>query len=299
MNQKYKLAIFAVYFFGLVLVAALYLNDNNIAVLNPKGTIASQERSLIIIATLLMLVVVIPVYILTFSIAWKYRATNKKAKYSPDWDHHPGLEFTWWALPGAIILVLSVLAWRSSHQLDPFRSIDSPTPPMAIQVVALQWKWLFIYPQQDIASVNFVQFPQNRPIDFAITSDAPMNSFWIPQLGGQVYAMSGMTTHLHLMASGIGSYDGSSANISGKGFAGMRFIAKSASSEDFNRWVQLVQQTRGPLTLDQYSQLAKPSENNPPTYFGSAQEGLFRAIVAKYMHPSSIQSAPGYGRAAE
>src|SRR5688572_21939694 len=171
----------------------------NVAVLEPAGSIAERQRGLIIFASLLSLIVVVPVFALTFYIAWKYRASNKKAKYTPDWDHHTGIEALWWAIPLALITILSVITYKTSHELDPFRPIASDKKPLTVQVVALQWKWLFIYPEQNIASVNFVQFPEDRPVNFQITSDAPMNSFWIPQLGGQMYAMSGMNTKLHLI----------------------------------------------------------------------------------------------------
>jgi len=186
-----------------------------------------------------------------------------------------------------IILILAVLTWNSSHDLDPFKPIVSDKPPITIQVVALQWKWLFIYPQQNIASVNIIQFPNQTPINFEVTADAPMNSFWIPQLGGQIYAMPGMSTQLHLMADTEGTYRGSSANISGKGFAGMNFSAKSTSQADFDQWVALVHQTRNNLSLAKYNNLAKPSQNNPLSYYSSSQSGLYDRVVMKYMMPAS------------
>ena len=161
-----------------------------------------------------------------------------KAKHAPDWEHNYIAEYCWWGVPIVIIVILAVTTWKSSHDLNPFKPIESEKKPLAIQVVALHWKWLFIYPEQGIATVNFVQFPEKTPINFEITSDAPMNSFWIPQLGGQIYAMPAMRSKLHLIANEIGSFRGVSANISGKGFAGMTFTAKSSSEEDFDAWVQ-------------------------------------------------------------
>lgn len=271
---------------GAILLAAWYLSNQNIAVLNPAGSIASKERSLIITSTLLMLIVVVPVFIMTAAIAWRYREAAV-AKYSPDWDHNPVLEFAWWAIPGAIIFTLAIVTWNSSHQLDPFRSLASDKKPLTIQVVALQWRWLFIYPQQGIASMNIVQIPQQTPINFEVTSDAPMNSFWIPQLGGQIYAMPGMATQLHLMANSTGSFRGSSANISGQGFAKMDFTARSTTQAGFDYWVKQVKGSTNKLSLAAYNNLSRPSQNNSLVYFSSSQPGLFDQVVAKYLYPAS------------
>jgi cytochrome o ubiquinol oxidase subunit II len=284
MRKKYRIPLFILLLLGVVLSVMLYINRNNIAVLNPIGIIALKQRSLLIISTLLMLIVVIPVFVLTFIFAWKYRA-SKKAKYTPDWDDNKVAEFIWWGVPCLIILVMSVLTWKNSHELDPFRPLNETTKPITIQVVALQWKWLFIYPEQNIASVNFFQFPEKTPLNFEITSDAPMNSFWIPKLGGQIYAMPGMRTKLHLIADEVGSFRGVSANLSGKGFASMSFIAKSSSQGDFDRWVGKVKQSSPALGLEQYNQLAKPSEDNPAITYLLKEEHLFDQIVMKYMAP--------------
>ncbi len=290
-SNTYKFTFGGIVLAALAYAAVRYLHGHTIAVLDPKGPIALQERNLIVVATLIMLIVVIPVFVLTFWFAWKYRATNTAARYAPDWDHNRTLESIWWLIPTAIILVLAVITWKSSHTLDPYRPIASTNPPMTIQVVALDWKWLFIYPQQHIATVNFVQFPVNTPVNFQITADAPMNSFWIPQLGGQIYAMPGMNTQLNLLASSQGNFHGSSANISGVGFAGMTFVAKASSESDFNQWASQVQQSHQALTMNQYNGLAKPSQNNPATYYTSPQSGLFNSIMVKYLAPLS-QSTP-------
>lgn len=266
-------------------VIAWYFHHTPIAVLDPKGIVAQKERNLIVLALSLSLIVVIPVYILLFSFAWRYREGNHHAKYSPKLDHNPIAETLWWAIPSMIIAVLAVVAWNSSHQLDPFQPLVSTTKPITIQVVALDWKWLFIYPQQNIASVNLVQFPKNTPIDFEITSDTVMNSFWIPQLGGQIYAMPGMSTELHLMASSNGNFNGSSANISGTGFAGMDFVARASSDADFQRWVQTVKQAPRELDATAYDRLAAPSENNAVAYYSSVAGGTYNGTVMKYMMP--------------
>lgn len=284
--KRFKIAILSLLFLAILIGGGLVLSHADITVLNPKGIIAHKERNLLMTASLLMLIVVIPVLFLTVFFAWKYRSNNTKAKYTPDWEHNHLAETFWWGIPFVIIVILAVIVWKSSHELDPYRPLNTEKRPMAIQVVALRWKWLFIYPEQGIATVNFVQFPEQTPINFEITSDAPMNSFWIPQLGGQVYAMSAMRTKLHLMASEVGTFKGVSANFSGKGFAGMRFTAKSSTEDDFNEWIQSVKETPQHLTWDVYQELVKPSENNPVISYGQVQEDLFDHIVMQYSTPS-------------
>lgn len=240
-----------------------------------------------ITATWLMLIVVIPVFLLMIFVSWRYRAGNKKATYRPDWDYNHWFECIWWGFPFSIVIFLSIIAWQSSHELDPYKPIESDVKPLKIQVVALQWKWLFIYPEQNIATVNFFQFPEQTPINFEITADAPMNSFWIPQLSGQIYAMPGMSTKLHLIANAIGSYRGSSANLSGDGFAGMTFVAKASSEADFQKWVDSIKDASTSLDLIEYHQLAKPSEYNPVALFSLKDKDLYEQIVMKYMMPNS------------
>ncbi len=286
MSKKLTLIGSFVLLLGAGLFAANYLRGLDVAVLNPHGLIAHKERSLMITITLLMLIVVIPVFGLTFFIAWKYREHNTAAAYTPDWDRNRLIEAAWWGVPLVLLSIISVMTWQSSQALDPFKPLASGNPPITIQVVALQWKWLFIYPEQHIATINYVQFPQNTPVNFQITSDAPMNSFWIPQLGGQVYAMAGMSTQLHLMADGSGSYRGSSANLSGEGFAGMNFMAKSTTRGDFDSWAQTVKRTAPKLTMAEYAKLALPSQNNVAASYSSQPSGLYDTIVTKYM-PSS------------
>lgn len=282
---KFKLLLCVVLVLGVALLAAWYLGSHNIAVLNPKGIIASQQRDLILFTVLLSLIVVVPVFVMVFTFAWKYRAGNSKARYAPDWDHHKIAEAIWWVVPLILISIVAVITWKSSHDLDPFKPINTKTRPVTIQVVALQWKWLFIYPEYDVASVNFVQFPVDTPVNFEVTADAPMNSFWIPQLGGQIYAMAGMKTQLHLMADETGSYYGSSANISGEGFAGMKFTAKASTLVDFTEWVRSAKQAQ-PLALAEYNKLALPSKNNSVTYYSLKERGLYDEVVNKYMAPT-------------
>lgn len=290
MNKKHKIAIFILFSLTIAILVMLLLYGTTMGVLNPKGMIALKQRNLIIAVTLLMLIVVLPVFVLTFVFAWKYRASNKKAKYHPDLDQHLLAECIWWGIPCLIIIVIGILAWKGNQELDPFRPLDVSGKPITIQVVALQWKWLFIYPEQKIATVNFIQFPKETPINFEITADAPMNSFWIPELGGQIYAMPGMKTKLHLIASEIGSFRGSSANLSGVGFSGMRFIAKATSQEDFNRWVQSIKRSSKGLNKDTYNQLANPSKDNPVASYVLLENDLYDQIVMKYMKPTAMNS---------
>jgi len=254
-------------------------------VLYPKGMIATDERDLMITAILLMLIVVIPVFFMTFWFAWKYRESNTKAKYTPDWAHSNKLEAIVWTIPCIIIIILGTITWITTHDLDPYKPLDVPGKPITIEAVALDWKWLFIYPEQGIATVNFVEFPANTAVNFKITADAPMNSLWIPQLGGQIYAMTGMQTKLHLIADEPGDYSGGSANFSGPGFSGMHFIAHAATSGDFDAWVAEVKSSPNQLSIAAYKELAKQSEDNPVTYYSSVEGDLFNAIIMKFMMP--------------
>ena len=191
-------------------------------------------------------------------------------------------ELIWWSIPLEIVLVLAALTWTSTHELDPGRSLVRAEPPLTVQVVALPWKWLFIYPEEGVASVNELVFPTNRPVRFEITADAPMNSFWIPALGGQMYAMTGMTTILNLEATSPGVYSGVSANYSGKGFAQMQFVTRALAPEDFSTWLETVRTSPSQLSRESYTELARPSDAGPVHYYGSMTM-TFGDIVATYM----------------
>lgn len=286
MSKKAKLTIILVAILiavGAIILVAMFLGTHNIAVLNPKGVVAEKQRQLIIVATSLMALVVVPVLAMTFGIAWRYRASNTKAKYSPELAGNRIAETVWWLVPIIIISALAVIAWTSSHDLDPFKPLASNVRPIKIQVIALQWKWLFIYPEQRVATINSMPIPTDTPIDFEITADAPMNSFWIPQLGGQVYAMPGMSTQLHLMATAQGDYYGSSANISGAGFAGMKFTAHATSAKDFTQWASKTALSSARFTQATYDELAKPSSDAPPAAFSFDANELYDTVVMKYM----------------
>lgn len=293
MRNKDKFGLAAMVLIAIVAILAMLVYGSDIPVLDPKGEVAGKQRDLIIFGTVLSLVIVIPVFAMTFLIAWRYREGNKKAKYQPDWDHSRLFESLWWGVPLLLIIILSVVTWKSSHELDPFKPLQSSKEPVRIQVVALRWKWLFIYPDQKIATINYVQFPQDTPVNFEITSDAPMNSFWIPSLGGQIYAMSGMVTKLHLIADEAGEYRGSSANISGEGFSGMKFTAEATPDAAFDNWVKDSQKNIARLDIDKYSELARPSENNKPEQFVLADLNLFDYITHQFSINPDKESGSG------
>lgn len=258
---------------------------SDIAILFPKGRIALEQRNLLFIIQALMLIIIIPVYILTFIFSWRYRADNKKATYDPDLVDHRVAEYIWWGLPLVLTLIIGGITWVKTYELDPFRRIVSNKKEITIQVVALDWKWLFIYPEEKIATVNYLQIPQGTPIHFEITADAPMNSFWIPQLGGQIYAMPNMKTELNLIADEVGVFRGSSANISGEGFAGMHFITRASSEEDYSHWINSAKASAKALDFKEYEKLAAPSQNNPVEVYRLTDDKLFMAILMQYMHP--------------
>ncbi len=272
-------------------IIAFAASKGSMAVLAPEGTIADQQRDLIVFATLLMCVIVLPVFGLAIGISWRYRASNKKSKYTPDWDRNRLAETAWWGFPILIIVILASVAWVSSHKLDPYRKIEANSKPLTIQVVALQWKWLFIYPEQNIATVNYLQIPEKTPVNFLITSDGPMNSFWIPQLGGQIYAMAGMQSQLNLMADKTGVFQGSSANLSGEGFAGMKFETKASSQSEFDAWVGTVKNGDNVLNEETYEKISAKSENNPPAFYSHVDPGMFNHIIDGFLRPATPENS--------
>lgn len=274
------------FFMTLVALSACLLSGCDLVLFQPEGVIAKQEMHLIIIAVLLMLLVVLPVIVMTVIISWRYRASNTKATYTPDWDHSTKLEVIWWGVPCIIVSILASITWVTSHTLDPYRPLVSDVKPVTIQAVSLDWKWLFIYPEQGIATVNVLHIPEGTPINFQVTADAPMNSLWIPALGGQIYSMPGMRTKLHLMADHAGVYDGLGASFTGDGFANMMFKVNVVSTSDFSEWVSSVQQQTNPLTQEVYDHLAKPTEREPVQYFSTVKDGLFNDIMMKFMMPA-------------
>lgn len=280
--KRYKKigVILAVFFAIAVLVLLTY--GKNFAVFNPAGSIAKQQLNIFLFAASLSLIVIIPVFTLTAYIVHKYRA-DKNAEHKPDWDNNHVLEFIWWGIPIILIIILSIVTWKTSHSLEPSRALVSDKKPVNVQVIAAEWKWVFIYPEENIATVNYLKVPVNTPINFEITSDAAMNSFWIPQLGSQIYAMTGMATKLHLIGEKNGTYTGVSSNISGEGFAGMKFQTYVVSDADYKSWLNETRSKDKLLDQKEYNHLSAPSKNVPPMFYSSVQPGLFTAIIDKYM----------------
>jgi len=267
----------------LTLCAVTLLSGCHMALLDPKGPIGAQEKWLIILSFAVMMIVVIPVFLMAFYFPWKYRASNKNAEYKPKWSHSNKIEVVIWSVPALIIVVLSYVVWTSTHELSPFRPLASKQKPITIEAVALDWKWLFIYPDQHIATVNHIEFPTGVPVNFRITSDTVMTSFFIPRLGSQIYAMAGMQTEDHLQADEPGVYTGRNSQFSGRGFSSMDFKAVATSREQFQRWVARVKQTRTKLDLATLKRLEKPSEGDSASYYSDVVPHLFDRIIKKYM----------------
>ena len=248
-------------------------------VLDPQGPIAAQERLLLINTTEIMLVVVIPVIAMAVGFAWWYRASNSRANHSPDWAYEGAIEFVVWAIPALVVILLGGVEWIGAHRLDPRAPISSDAKPLQVEVVSLNWKWLFIYPDQGIAAVNQLVIPAGTPINFRLTSATVMDSFFVPQLGSQIYTMGGMTTHLNLLANAPGKYPGISAQFSGDGFADMRFVVEAVPAGDFAGWVAKVRGAGPALDDAAYAKLAQPSHAVLPMTYRSVVPKLFETIV--------------------
>lgn len=273
---------------GLVIFALLTLAGCDMVVMDPSGDVARQQADLIIYATVLMLIVIVPVMALTVFFAYRYRASNKKAVYEPEWDHSISLEIVVWSVPLAIIICLAGLTWVATHRLNPYdalprisaeKAIDENVEPLVVQVASMDWKWLFIYPEQNVASVNELAAVVDRPIEFQITSTTVMNSFFVPALAGQIYAMSGMQTELNAVMNEEGEYDGFSANYSGEGFSQMRFKFLGMNEADFEAWAQKLRDEGEFMDRDRLAELNQPSIDHPVTYFSGVAEGLWDRIV--------------------
>jgi cytochrome o ubiquinol oxidase subunit 2 len=257
-------------------------NGKVIPVLAPTGEVGSQETGLILFALGLSAIVVIPVYVMLFSFAFRFHKSNKKAVYRPDWSTNKWLEGLWWGIPIVIIGVLAAVAYQTSHQLDPYKHRPGGQP-LTVQVVALQWRWLFIYPDQNVASLNQVALPKDRPVHFVLTADAPMSAFWIPALGSQIYAMSGMASQLNLKPTKLGDFKGYSTNINGAGYADMIFTARVMSPAAFDQWVAAGRRSVHHLDETAYAQLAKPRSDAATKLYSLTDPDLFDSVLAKYM----------------
>jgi cytochrome o ubiquinol oxidase subunit 2 len=264
------------------------LSGCNMVVMSPSGDIAAQQRDLIVISTILMLIIIVPVIFLTLYFAWHYRQSNKDAKYDPEWHHSTGLEVIIWSAPLAIIIALGAITWVSTHKLDPYRPLDridaerpvaAETKPINVEVVALDWKWLFFYPDYGIATVNEMAAPVDVPINFKLTASSVMNSFYVPALAGMIYTMPGMQTRLHAVINKPGEYEGLSSNYSGDGFSHMRFKFHGLDQAGFDQWVARVKQNGTMLNNDAYLKLEKPSIKEPVRYYASVEDGLYDRVL--------------------
>jgi cytochrome o ubiquinol oxidase subunit 2 len=276
---------------------ALALTGCNLVVMSPSGDIAAQQRDLIVVSTVLMLLIIVPVIILTLFFAWRYRHSNESAPYDPEWHHSTRLEVVIWSAPLAIIIALGAVTWISTHKLDPYRPLDrldaeraipAETKSLNVEVVALDWKWLFFYPDYGIATVNEMAAPVDVPINFKITASSVMNSFYVPALAGMIYAMPGMQTKLHAVINKEGAYDGLSSNYSGDGFSHMRFKFHGLQQAGFDEWVARVKTQGTALSRDAYLKLEKPSAKEPVRYFASVEDGLFNAILNMCARPGQM-----------
>jgi len=266
------------------LFIASLLQDKNIALFHPRGHIAQQQYDLMMYVIYVLLAVAVPVVIIAYVVAYKYRDTNPKLKHSTSNDKKTkSLVPLFWAIPSVILIILASAMIPATHKLAPQKAITSDKKPLTIQVISLRWKWLFLYPEQGIATVNFVQFPVDTPVEFEMTADEiPMSSFWIPNLGGQLYTMTSHVNRLNLMAEVPGDYPGSTPEINGAGFTGMKFTARASGDEEFKQWVSQVKQTPQLLDKDAYKELLQPSENNPVVSYSEFTPGLYDTIIEKY-----------------
>jgi cytochrome o ubiquinol oxidase subunit 2 len=281
-----KLALFA-----FCSIAVLFLLSGcHLSVLDPKGLIAAKEVRLIIIATLLMLTIVVPVIIMTIWFAWRYRASNKDATYDPTFVHSTKIEILCWIIPCIIVGILAVITWFSSHELDPYKPLDSKVKPVTIQAISLDWKWVFFYPGEGVATINYVVIPKSTPINFQISSAGPMNALMIPQLAGQIYSMAGMRTKLHIISKHEGVYDGFSASFSGDGFSDMTFKTKVTDRATYDKWITEVGHSTRTMNMATYQHLVKPSELVPVTYYSHLEPRLFNKILMTYMMPSKAHT---------
>jgi cytochrome o ubiquinol oxidase subunit 2 len=253
--------------------------------LNPKGIIAFQERKLFFDTLALMLIVVLPVIIMSFTFVYHYRSSKKNVDYKPNWSHSYFLESIWWAIPCVIIFILAVMTWKKTHELDPYSKIAGYNEkPMLIQVIALPWKWLFIYPDEHIATVNYLEIPVGQQVEYQLTADnVPMSAFFVPQLGSQIYTLTGMRTRLHLVAGEAGIYHGLDTQYNGDGFSDMYFEVHVVEPTEMQNWINEVKKSENILTTDSYKELLNPTIGDKPKLFGSVTSNIFDDVIHTYM----------------
>ena len=269
-------------------VAAFLLAGCNRGILDPVGPVAAQEKQLLINSTAIMLAIIIPTMIATIGVAWWYRRGNTKATYRPDWEYSGAVEMVVWGIPILTIMLLGGIAWIGSHNLEPSKPLPSDKPPLNVEVVSLDWKWLFIYPDQGIATVNQLVVPAGTPVSYRLTSATVWNVFWVPQMGTMIYTMPRMTTRLNLQADRLGSFNGLSGHFSGDGFPGMQFQVRSLPPDQFALWAQGSRGTGPALDSRSYAELSKPSSYVKPMTYGAVAPGLFEAIVANRVPPNPV-----------
>jgi cytochrome o ubiquinol oxidase subunit II len=286
---------------NVLIIAAATLGGCSEGVLDPKGPVAAAERLILFNSLGIMLAIVIPTILATLGVAWWFRSSNTRARYLPNFDYSGRLEILVWSVPAMTVLLVGGVAWVGSHDLDPGKPIASAEKPLSVQVVSLDWKWLFIYPDQGIATVNQLTIPVGTPVSFELTSTGVMNSFFVPQLGGQIYTMAGMMTRLHVQADHPGTYPGLSAQFSGEGFADMHFNVEAVPAEGFAQWVDAARKTGPVLDAPAYTDLAKPSQAVVPFTYRSVAPNLFKGILTAGMDPGgrSQLTHPATHRAAK
>lgn len=281
-----------------ILASFLLTSCSDLVLLDPKGPIGESERFVILFAFCLMLLVVIPVIIMAFWFPWRYRANHKREDYDPKWSYSGKIELIVWLIPAAIVTTLSILIWQTTHQLDPYKPIISTAAPVNVQAVSLDWQWLFIYPDENIAVVNELVFPVDAPLNLRLTSETVMTSFFIPQLGSQIYAMAGMQTRLHLLANETGIYTGQNQQFSGEGYSTMRFEAVAATPEQYTAFLEKSRKAAQKLDIARYEKLTQPTTDAPITYFSSVEPGLFDAIIGRFNHSHHQKSTAADGEEA-
>jgi cytochrome o ubiquinol oxidase subunit II len=268
-----------------LVIVPLVLTACQPAVLDPQGPVGIAEKTLMIDSLAIMLAIVLPTIAAIIGFAWWFRASNRKAIYLPEFEYSGRLELLVWSVPALVIMLLGGVIWIGSHDLDPARPLPSKTPALEVQVVSLDWKWLFIYPNQQVASVNQLVMPAGVPIHFSLTSASVMNAFFIPQLGSMIYTMNGMTTQLYLQANAPGTFHGLSSHFSGDGFPGMHFVVHAVPPEQFATWIDTTRTTGPTLDRASYTALAKQSMNIEPFTYRAAAPELFQQIAAQILPP--------------
>jgi cytochrome o ubiquinol oxidase subunit 2 len=277
---------------AVAVLAPLLLAGCEGGVLDPKGPVGAGDAQILIDATIIMLFIVVPTIVLALWMGWHYRASNTKAEYLPYWDFSGRIEAVVWSIPILVIMFLAGVIWIGSYKLDPFRPLDSKTPPLEVQVVSLDWKWLFIYPEQGVASVNELVIPAGRPVHFSMTSASVMNTFFVPQLGSMVYTMNGMVTQVHLQADQPGAFKGISGQFSGDGFSDMNFAVRSVPAEQFATWAQATRGSGPTLDRAGYIALSRQSHDVKPFTYGGVEPGLFQAVASEQL-PAGPGPEPG------